>query len=152
MSEVDRVGMTISYTFFAAQLGAISLYGGASAIVMFRASDPREGLVIALLIVAMIAAVVGFRLPRYFASKLSGRVLSFLAITFSTLALIAALVEARSYVGLPESLISSPGVLQLQSTANLGAAVMGLALVINLVAAILAPKRAQEGPSINPGS
>lgn len=149
MNEFDRSCRTISYTFFASQLAAITIYGGASAIVMFLAGDSSKGLIIALQIAAMIAAVVGLRLPTYFASHFSRLTISFLAIAVSIFALILPIDQARSYIGLPEGLIARAGVIHLRNTAYIGVICFALALVANILAAFIATRQTKKDSTIS---
>ena len=149
MNEFDKARRTISYTFFTSQLAAITIDGGASAIVMFLAGDSSKGLIIVLQIAAMIAVVIGLRLPTYFASHFSSLTISFLAITFSIFALILPIDEARSFIGLPEGLIDRSGVIHLRNSAYIGVICFALALVANILAAFFATRQTKKDSTIS---
>lgn len=141
MTYKDSTSWQVSKTLFVSQVSAIAIYGVASAINAFSASEFVPGALSLLAVLAMISVVIVFQLPSYFASRLSARALSLIAIIFSLFALTLAVLDANTYLGLPESLASSRGAQNLATIAFLGVITFALALIANLLAAVVARRQ-----------
>lgn len=146
MQPPSRGSEIVSKTFFVSQLIAISLVGLTAALADLLANDLLSALVLLAGILAMIVLVWFFRLPKAFARRLSPGMLSAGAILYSVFAVAFAYIGAAGYTDRPEAILARPVVQVLRAGSLVAFAAFALALLANVIAAVLA-RRATQRPA-----
>ena len=137
-------GLRISNIFFVSILAAASIYGMAASIESVSFGDLFPGLIIFAILASAIATTFILRIPSYFASQFSRNTISLLAIAISILGLLLAISDAATFVGLPEYMMTRPGVQSQRIVSFVGVASFSLALIVNVVAALIVPKQSAD--------
>ncbi len=127
--------------FFVSILIAAGIYAVAIAIESMSAGELMPGLITLAILVGAIAATAILHIPKYFASNFSSTTISLLAIAVSTLGLLLAITNAASFADLPEHIVTSPGIQNQRLVSLVGVVSFGLALLINLLAALIVPRQ-----------
>ena len=120
---------------------AASVYAIAIAVESLSAGDLLPGLITLVILAFAIAATAILHIPNYFASNFSSTTISLLAIAVSILGLLLTVPNAASFADLPEGMLTSPGTQNLRIVSLIGVASFVLALVVNVTAAFIVPRR-----------
>ena len=131
----------VSRTVFVSQLAAIGLYGLAAAIESIVAGEVTLAALLIVGVVGISLGVVGFRLPAFFAERMSLGALSTMAILISLLALGLFYTDAARYFNLSTDLAVIPGMGALRLVSYIGLAGFALAFVATAAAVAVAARR-----------
>jgi len=105
------------------------------------------GLITLTILILAIAAAFVLRISNYFAAHFSSTTISLIAIAISMLGLLLAISDAATFGGLPEQMAASPGVQSLRTVSRVGVASFGLALLVNILAALIVPRQSARTSS-----
>jgi hypothetical protein len=141
LSSQPDTGHRLSVIFFVSILIASGIYAVAIAIESMSAGDLMPGLITLAILIVAIAATAILHVPDYFSSNFSSTTASLLAIAVSTLGLLLAITNAASFTNLPEHKMTSPGVQSQRVVSVIGVVSFSLALVINVMVALIVPRR-----------
>ena len=131
----------LSKIFFVSILIAAGVYAIAIAIESISAGDLLPGLITLAILLFAVAATAILHIPDFFGSNFSGTTISLLAVAVSTLGLIITIPNAATFTGLPDNMMMRSGVQSLRIVSLVGIASFGLALVVNVLAALIVPRR-----------
>ena len=146
MEVPDRASQIVSKTFFISQVAALGLYGLSGVAADISAGDYFHGILLVAGIALLVAAVWVFRLPTTFARRLSPGAISAMAIASSVFGVLLTYNEARGFGTLPPDVLGRPTMQYLRLGGALALAAFALALVANLIAAVVALRiRRQPG-------
>ena len=146
MEVPDRAGHIVSKTFFISQLAAIGLFGLSGAAADLSAGDYFRGIIVIAALAGVVGAVWVFRLPAAFARRLPPAALSAGAIMYSVFAVLFAYADNSGLGDLPPDVLAAPEMQFLSLGGALALAAFALALVANLIAAVVALRiRRQPG-------
>jgi hypothetical protein len=134
----DRASHIVSGTFFISQLAAIGLFALTGVAADLSAGDYSGAILLVAAIALLAGAIWVFRLPATFARRLSPGALSVGAILYSVFAVLLAYSEASGFGDLPPDVLARPTMQYLRLGGGLALAAFALALVANLIAAVVA--------------